>query len=87
MTRSDHFIGIFPTYFNNHLLQALRAQTDPQLWMSNNRLLENAGLGLTRGPGPGHSDSPGNIGNMNEWGGGGPLSLNLQPIYSPMAGQ
>jgi len=67
--------------------KALRAQTDPQLWMSNNRLLENAGLGLTRGPGPGHSDSPANIGNMNEWGGGGPLSLNLQPIYSPMAGQ
>ncbi len=55
--------------------------------MSNNRLMENAGLGLTRGLGPGHTDSPGNIGNMNEWGGGGPLSLNLQPIYSPMAGQ
>ena len=56
--------------------------------MSNNRLLENAGLGLSRGPGHGHPDTPGgNIGNMNEWGGGGPLSLNLQPIYSPMAGQ
>ena len=55
--------------------------------MSNNRLLENAGLGLNRGPNPGHPDTPGNIGNMNEWGGGGPLSLNLQPIYSPMAGQ
>jgi len=69
--------------------KALRAQSDQQLWMSNNRLLENAGLGLSRGPGPGpgHPDTPGNIGNMNEWGGGGPLSLNLQPIYSPMAGQ
>ena len=55
--------------------------------MSNNRLLENAGLGLSRGPGHIHPDTPGgNIGNMNEWG-SGQLSLNLQPLYSPMAGQ
>ena len=28
------------------LFQALRAQSDQHLWMSNNRLLENVGLGL-----------------------------------------
>jgi len=54
--------------------------------MSNNRLLESAGLGL--GGGSAHAQGGGNLGNlgnMNEW--GGPLSLNLQPIYSPMAQQ
>ena len=66
--------------------KALRAQSDQQLWMSNNRLLESAGLGL--GGGSAHAQGVGNLGNlgnMNEW--GGPLSLNLQPIYSPMAQQ
>ena len=69
-------------YFNTIFSpQALRAQSDQQLWMSNNRLLENAGLGLSRGPGPGHPDTPGNIGNMKEWGGGG--TQDLPPWIQP----
>ena len=66
-------------------MQAMRAQSDQQLWMSNNRLLEGvAGLGLG-GP-QSHAPSPGQQpGNMNEW--AGALSLNLAPIYSQMAQQ
>jgi len=66
--------------------KAMRAQSDQQLWMSNNRLLEGvAGLGLG-GP-QSHAPSPGQQqpGNMNEW--AGALSLNLAPIYSQMAQQ
>jgi len=58
--------------------KALRAQ-DQQLWVSNNRLMDSMGLGLGSGMG-GHSSQQG--GNMNDW--SSQLSLNLQPIYSPM---
>jgi len=67
--------------------KALRAQSDQQLWMSNNRLLENVGLGLGV-PSSGQNGGGGNgggTGNINDW--AGPLSLNLQPIYSQMSQQ
>jgi len=69
--------------------KALRAQSDQQLWMSNNRLLENVGLGLgvpsSGQNGGGGGGNGGGTGNINDW--AGPLSLNLQPIYSQMAQQ
>ena len=61
--------------------QAMRAQ-DQQLWVSNNRLMDAVGLGLGSGLGAPSSQQGG---NMNDW--SSQLSLNLQPIYSPMAGQ
>jgi hypothetical protein len=67
--------------------KALRAQSDQHMWMSNNRLLENVGLGL--GGMSAHSGSQqqqqgaGNI-NANDW---ASLSLNLQPLYSQLAQQ
>jgi len=67
--------------------KVLRAQSDQQLWMSNNRLLENVGLGLGV-PSSGQNGGGGNgggTGNINDW--AGPLSLNLQPIYSQMSQQ
>ena len=70
------------------IYQALRAQSDQQLWMSNNRLLENVGLGLgvpSSGQNGGGGGAGGGTGNINDW--AGPLSLNLQPIYSQMAQQ
>ena len=64
-------------------LQAMRAQ-DQQLWVSNNRLMDAVGLGLGSGLGPPSSQQGG---NMNDWSSHSQLSLNLQPLYSPMAGQ
>ena len=61
--------------------QAMRAQ-DQQLWVSNNRLMDAVGLGLGSGLGAPSSQQGG---NMNDW--SSQLSLNLQPIYSPMAQQ
>merc|ERR1712117_166104 len=56
--------------------KALRAQSDQHLWMSNNRLLENVGLGLggppSSQPGPGVNNT--GSGNINDW--AGALSLN-----------
>ena len=72
-------------------LQALRAQSDQHMWMSNNRLLENVGLGLGN-MGQGASASQGGqqqqgAGNMNANDWASALSLNLQPIYSQLAQQ
>ena len=61
--------------------QAMRAQ-DQQLWVSNNRLMDAVGLGLGSALGAPTSQQGG---NMNDW--SSQLSLNLQPIYSPMAQQ
>jgi hypothetical protein len=61
--------------------KAMRAQ-DQQLWVSNNRLMDAVGLGLGSGLGAPTSQHGG---NMNDW--SSQLSLNLQPLYSPMAGQ
>ena len=80
----------FESFINVNIFiihQALRAQSDQQLWMSNNRLLENVGLGLGV-PSSGQNGGGGNgggTGNINDW--AGPLSLNLQPIYSQMSQQ
>ena len=70
------------------LFQALRAQSDQHLWMSNNRLLENVGLGLGGVPQSSqqlNQQQGSSGGNINDW--AGALSLNLQPIYSQMAQQ
>ena len=80
----------FESFINVNIFiihQVLRAQSDQQLWMSNNRLLENVGLGLGV-PSSGQNGGGGNgggTGNINDW--AGPLSLNLQPIYSQMSQQ
>jgi len=68
--------------------KALRAQSDQHLWMSNNRLLENVGLGLGGVPQSSqqlNQQQGSSGGNINDW--AGALSLNLQPIYSQMAQQ
>jgi len=61
--------------------KAMRAQ-DQQLWVSNNRLMDAVGLGLGSALGAPTSQQGG---NMNDW--SSQLSLNLQPLYSPMAQQ
>jgi len=89
--RVDQLHGLPPQYLKTlewnlrkdiqEVEKAMRAQ-DQQLWVSNNRLMDSMGLGLGSALGAPTSQQGG---NMNDW--SSQLSLNLQPLYSPMAGQ